>query len=154
SSGGHHGRPEPGYDPDDVIDQVAGNTQAVEGRGKMAGGPVEVGIGDAQAAVCRGKVRPAVALGTAQRLAEDRDEVGTVPRADAAGKDPAEPRTGEQPPVEALDGGGNAPPAADRMVNVDRRRIGRSGGIGASRHGRSPWSGIYRDDARGTAVRA
>src|SRR5262249_6067457 len=114
---------------DDVIGQVAGDAQVIEGRGKMPSGAVEVGIGDAQAAVRLDKVGSPVALGTAQRLTEDRDDVGTVARADAAREEPAEHRIGEEPAVEALDGGDNTRPAADRPVNVDRRRIGRSGGI-------------------------
>src|SRR5215472_4402884 len=112
----------------------------------MAGGPVEVGIGDAQAAMCLRKVRSPVALGTAECLAEDGDEVGTVPRADAAGEEPAEFRIREEPPEEALDGGGNGRPAADRLVDANRGRLGGRGGVSANSHGRSPCSGCYRDD--------
>ena len=102
--GGHQGRAEAGHDPDDVIGQVAGDAQAVERRGEMDGGPVEIGIADAQATVCLGKVRSPVALGTAEGLAKDRDDVRAVLGGHAAGEEPAEHRIVEEPPVEALDG--------------------------------------------------
>src|SRR5262249_14423661 len=112
-----------------------------------------VGIGDAQAAVGLGQVRSPVVLGAAQRLTEDRDDIGTVLGSDAAGEEPAEHWVGEKPTVEPLDGGGNSRPAADRLVNIDRRRLGRRDSIWGNRHGRSPCSGVYRDDAPGPNLR-
>src|SRR5215472_13164725 len=128
-SGGYHGWAQPGHDLDDLVGQVTGNTEGIEGRGEMAGGPVEVGVGDAQAAVRLDKVGSPVALGAAQRLTEDRDDVRTVLGGDAAGEEPAELRVGEEPAVEALDGGGDRRPAADRVIDVDRRRLGGRDGI-------------------------
>src|SRR5215467_15120065 len=145
-SGGYHGWAQPGHDPDDLVGQMAGHTEGVEGRGEMARGPVEVTVGDAQATVRLDKVGSPVALGTAQRLTEDRDDVRTVLSGNAPGEEPAEHRVGDEPPVEAVYGGGNGRPAADRLVDVDRGRLGGRGGVCANSHGRSPCSGCYRDD--------
>ena len=65
-SGGDDGRPEAGHDPDDVIRQVAGNSEPVQGGVQVAGGQVEVGAGDAQPMVGRCYVGPPVALRAAR----------------------------------------------------------------------------------------
>ena len=123
------GRPQPGHDPDDLVGQVAGNTQGIEGRDEMARGPVEVVIGDAQAAVCLDEVRPAVTLGPAQCLTEECDEVSTVLGSDALGEEPADHRVGDDPLVQAVNGGGDGRTAADRLVDADRSRLGRRDGV-------------------------
>lgn len=56
--------------------------------------------------------------GPAQRLAQDRDDVGPVPGTDATGKERAERKVGQQPPVEAVDGSGKSGPAADRLATL------------------------------------
>ena len=95
----------------------------------MAGGTLKMGVTDAQAMVGAGDIRSPVALGTTQRLTQDGDNVSAVLGGDAAGEEPAKDRIGEDPPVQALDGGGNGGPAADRLINVDRCRLGGRDGI-------------------------
>jgi len=78
----------------------------------VGGGTLKMSAADAQSTVGAGEAGSPVALGTAQRLPQDRDDVPAVPVTDAAGEERAERRVGEQPSEEAVDGSGKSPPIA------------------------------------------
>src|SRR4029450_14010765 len=89
-------------------------------------------VTDAQAMMSTGDIGSPVALGTTQRLAQDRHNIGPVPGSDAAREERGKRRVGQQPPVEAVNGSGNGSPAAERPLNADRLRLG-GGGRGGDR---------------------
>ena len=125
---------EPGHDADDVVSEVAGNAQSVQGRVQMSGGAVEMGVTDAQASVGPGEVGSAIALATAQRLAQDRGDITAVREGDAIGEEGPERRVSQQPLEEPVDGSDQGGPAADGLVDADRLRF-----VGGCRVGCS-WS--------------
>jgi hypothetical protein len=85
------------------------------------GGTVKMGLADAQATVGADHIAP-VALGTAQRLAQERDHIRPVPDPDATGEERAQHGVGQEPPIEIADGSDNTGSAADRLVDADRLR--------------------------------
>ena len=113
-----------------MINQVPGHAQPVQGVVEVGGGAIEMRFGDAQAPMRPGDVGSPVALGAAQRLAQDRHHVGPMPRAGAMGKEGAQHGVGEQPPVEVVHGGGQGGSPTDRLVDADRP--------GSHGHDRSP----------------
>ena len=113
-----------------MINQVPGHAQPVQGVVEVGGGTIEVRVGDAQARVRPGDVGSPVALRAAQRLTQDRHDVGSVPGASATGKEGTQHGVGEQPPIEVVHGGGQGGSPTDRLVDADRP--------GSHGHGRSP----------------
>jgi hypothetical protein len=63
-----------------------GHAQPVQGGVQVGRGSVEMAVSDAQAMVGPGHVGSVVALGPAECLAEERDDVPAVQFTDAAGK--------------------------------------------------------------------
>src|SRR5215469_4162377 len=98
-----------------------------------------MGLADAQATMGADHIAP-VALGTAQRLAQDRDYVRPVPDPDATREERVQDCVGQQPPIEVVDSSDNSAPAADRLVDADRLRHGGSGGCATAElgHGNAP----------------
>jgi len=105
----------------------------------MGGGTVTMGVADAQATVGADHLA-GVALGTAKRLAQDRDHIRPLPDPDAAREERAQHGVGQQPAIEVVDGSDNSGPAADRLVDADRLCHGGGGGCATAEldHGSAP----------------
>src|SRR5258708_29085701 len=85
------------------------------------------------------EITSVVALRTAQRLAEERDDETAVRNVNSAREERPEHRVIKQPGKEHVDSGDKSSPPPDRMVEADLD--GRVGNAGAGGHGGSPCKG-------------
>jgi hypothetical protein len=83
----------------------------------VGGGPLKVGVGDTEAPVGSGQVRPPVALRTTQRFSEQVYDVPAMPVSGTARKEAGQLVVCEQSSVQLVHGRSQRRPATDGFID-------------------------------------